>query len=457
MPASRHLIFGFTLLLALVSPVEAVASCLSCHAGKSGGFSPGHEFAADNCTACHGGNPEASELNDAHQGMLPFPGNISNAAQACGACHADKVESVSHSRMHTGHGMVATTRQLVDGEAGAAGSDTVQSLGHGPADSMLRKLCASCHLGQDKTAHRLDPISDRGGGCLACHINHYPEGAHPALSRQVSDGRCFGCHSRSGRISLSFAGLAEVIPTEGRQLRLADGRPVERRPADVHYQAGMRCVDCHRGPEVMGEDNAAPASCTDCHQPGPEHAAFTRDHERLECVTCHSQWTPRCFGCHMEYEAQGEQWDHVEGKATAGRWHEQRWDIRNGPGVLGVNRAGRVDLFTPGMIMTLAHPDWEEEKFLRVFAPLSPHTTGRARSCESCHRSAEALGLGEGLLETRSGRLEFTPKRQPLRDGLPEDAWIDLHGGGGATPRQGLRALSPGEIETIYRAPLPQR
>ena len=121
--------------------------------------------------------------------------------------------------MHTGHGIVDVTRRLVDGAAGPRHTTNLQSLGHGPADSMMRKLCASCHLGQEKTAHQLNAMSDRGGGCLACHINSYPENAHPALSRQVSDGRCFGCHSRSGRISLNYTGLAEILSPAGSHRR----------------------------------------------------------------------------------------------------------------------------------------------------------------------------------------------------------------------------------------------
>ena len=328
MPAPGHIVWGLIiLLLALASPMRAAEGCLSCHTGRSEGFSPGHDFAANNCTACHAGDALAVDTEKAHAGMLAFPGNMSNAGETCGACHADKVESISHSLMHTGHGMVETTRRLVNGEAGKPGTNTVQSLGHGPADSMLRKLCVSCHLGQEKTAHRLNPTADRGGGCLACHINHYPDNGHPALTTSVSDGRCFGCHSRSGRISLNYTGLAENDAPEEQQLRLADGRLVKRMPPDVHYQAGMSCIDCHSGAQLMGEKIAGPhggeaaqAECTDCHQPGPEHAAYTADHERLECATCHSQWAPRCFGCHMEYDAGGRQWDHLERAETPGRW-----------------------------------------------------------------------------------------------------------------------------------------
>lgn len=496
---------------ATLAPGES--SCQHCHTAKRHGFNASHGFAADNCIACHGGDNRAVTQADAHARMVAFPGNLENAQQSCGACHADQVSSVHNSLMHSGHGIVEVTRRLVDGEERPTAEANLQSLTHSPADSMLRKLCASCHLGQEKTEHKLDPLTDRGGGCLACHINSYPEDAHPALSRKVSDGRCFGCHSRSGRISLSYTGLAEVETageiSAGKRLRLADGRSVERMPADIHYLAGMGCIDCHTSVGVMGDGSSAghqrdavDISCEDCHvspleQPasttlktarhgtplehielradgpwlqsktsgrtlriptlGASHAENTAGHERLECVSCHSQWAPRCFGCHMSYDEQGSQWDHVERKETPGRWHEQRSEIHNGLAALGVNQLERIELFVPGMIMSLVHPDWEEDKFVRVFAPLSPHTSGASRSCESCHRSSSALGLGEGDIVQDGDGFHFTPHGEILPDGLSLDAWTDLHGKlGGGTPVQGQRPLSKEEMEAVLSAPLPE-
>jgi len=146
------------------------------------------------------------------------------------------------------------------------------------ADSLLRKLCASCHLGQPKRQHTLDPLRDRGGGCLACHINAYPQAGHPALSSRLEDARRFGCHSRSGRIALSYAGLAEIdeeaLGLAGTKApgRLADGRLVEQRPPDLHHRAGLACIDCHTGAGLMGteadqahREAAVDIQCSDCH------------------------------------------------------------------------------------------------------------------------------------------------------------------------------------------------
>jgi hypothetical protein len=460
--APAGLAFGF-LACCLLGMVQAAAeqpthdACIDCHENRMGGFTAGHAFGASACTVCHGGNAAAQEQAVAHAGMLAFPGLLENADRACGKCHADRVESVTASLMHTARGMVSTTRKLIDGDPGPAHTQNLQSLGDSVADSMLRKQCASCHLGQPKTVHAVDVTRGRGGGCLACHIGEYPENAHPALSAGVSDGRCFGCHSRSGRISLSYAGLAEV---DEPGLRLADGRTVKRMPADVHYGAGMRCTGCHTADDVMSspagathQREAVMAACTDCHEP---HSQDT-EHTRLTCSACHSQWAPQCFGCHMEFDAEGEQWDHVEHRLTPGSWTDKRWGVRNTLPALGVNADNRIEAFTPGMIMTVAHPTWDDDKFIRVFAPLSPHTIGKSRSCASCHRSSQALGLGEGSLELVDGTLRLVPAHDKLRDGLPADAWTDIENSlGGRAPLPGQRPFTESEMQKIFSAEIQQ-
>jgi hypothetical protein len=476
--------------------------CIACHADRAAGFNPAHGFAASACVACHDGDAAASDREDAHSGLIAFPGGLADAERACGGCHADRVDGIRDNLMHTGRGMVRVTRQVIDGSAGDEATQNLQSLGDSVADSMLRKQCAGCHLGQAREAHAIEVTSARGGGCAACHVNDYPETGHVALSATVSDARCFGCHSRSGRISLSFAGLAEIDPPadDEDRLRLADGRHVARMQADAHYLAGMGCIDCHTSLGMMGaaashagQREAVDIGCADCHAnaaprlaladwpadlPGAKRRipfatnpatrflatqkhgtplwhielradgawlhtkssgkllkipqasttahAGNGEHQRLECSSCHSQWAPQCFGCHMAYDPAGEQFDHSERQNTPGRWSDERWHVDNALPVLGVTAGGRIGAFVPGMIMTIAHPSWEEERFLRRFAPLSPHTTGRSRSCLSCHRSSRAVGLGEGELVESTGRFVFEPRYERLADGLPADAWTSL-------------------------------
>ena len=208
--------------------------------------------------------------------------------------------------------------------------------------------------------------------------------------------------------------------------------------------------------DAVHQRDAVAARCDDCHsQMSTAVPAHDATHARLECATCHSQWVPQCFGCHMEYDADGRQWDHIEQRETAGRWQERRSDFHNAPGALGVTEDNRIELFIPGMIMTLVHPDWDDEKFVRAFAPISPHTIGAARSCESCHRSSVALGLGQGEIELSDGEIKFTPARSLSQDGLPADAWTNVDGSlGGTTARDGHRPLKADEMKSILAAPL---
>jgi hypothetical protein len=531
--------FVAALLVVAMTPARAIAAdpgtsvngCAQCHSEEQRGFNPSHAFAADNCSACHAGNPASSTEAEAHHGLIAFPGDLATAGRACGSCHANRVSGVAGNLMQTGHGIVQKTRAVLDGSPADDQPANFQALGNSVADSMLRKQCASCHLGQPKRVHALDPTRDRGGGCLACHINDHPADAHPALTSRVEDGRCFGCHSRSGRISLSYAGLAEIPPPEDAgerpALRLADGRPVERLPADVHYLAGMGCIDCHTSIGLMADAGdashqreAVDIACGDCHgnenprvamrdwprelagmkkhvpfaaeagspflttkkhgtplwhielrddgawlhtkntgrvlripDPSPAQHAGDSTHERLTCAACHSQWAPQCHGCHMEYDAGGEQWDHIDRAVTPGRWSDRFWHADNGLPPLGINDRDRIEVFVPGMIMTIAHPAWERAKFLRRFAPLSPHTTGRSRSCASCHQSSKALGLGEGVVVNEGDAFSFAPRHDLLQDGLPADAWTNTdHSLGGQTPLPGQRPFNLAEMTRILGA-----
>ena len=252
---------------------EDSSGCIGCHQNKVTGFATGHQFGARNCVSCHKGNSKANTIESAHQHMIAFPGNGSNANITCAGCHPARVNDVHHSPMYTGTGMVSVTRHVFDETTTPEGDAGLQSLQQSPADSLLRKQCASCHLARDKTAHSLDVTRDRGGGCLACHINQYPENAHPGLTARVEDGRCFGCHSRSGRIALNYAGLAEVTSSTSSDTqklgRLNDGRLVTHTAADIHQRAGLACIDCHTSRDLMGNPDGSQGkvdiSCSDCH------------------------------------------------------------------------------------------------------------------------------------------------------------------------------------------------
>lgn len=258
--------------------------CLACHGGVTG-LATAHDPEALGCSSCHLGDPLAFDEPRAHAGMEPFPGDLATATESCGqaACHPEAVHHVAGSLMNTGRGMISVDRFCFGEQSVPDGGSTFADLAREaeptPADDHLRRLCASCHLGNRRDDHTLDRFT-RGGGCAACHLAeatpYKDTRRHRRLTVKVDSERCFGCHSRSGRISLSYHGLAEVALGEPHDSELYDGRPARRVEPDVHAAAGMGCSDCHTRAEVMGDghsydhkEEAIEIACTDCHPTAP--------------------------------------------------------------------------------------------------------------------------------------------------------------------------------------------
>lgn len=288
--------------------------CLSCHAEMTG-FVAAHNPATIGCASCHLGNPWTLDKKLAHSGMTLTPGNLSLANQTCGAsnCHADQANRVRASLMNTMSGVVAVDKYVFGENSDLNAHFAVSALGHSPADTHLRNLCASCHLGHDKNHPGPINETDRGGGCSACHLSYGAEATlelqktgtrstpthHPDISIRIPNEACFGCHSRSGRISTSYEGWHETLLDENVAKSspgwpagfrvLADGRVFEKHAADVHAEKGMACVDCHLAAEIMG-DGASPAhendaikiACADCHGQG---RASSAEYSELDAET----------------------------------------------------------------------------------------------------------------------------------------------------------------------------
>ena len=192
-------------------------------------------------------------------------------------------------------------------------------------------------------------------------------------------------------------------------------------------------------------------------QTGSSHMPLLAEHKKLSCDSCHADWVPTCLGCHMSYDEDGKQWDHSMQEFTSGAWHERRWNSGVGPATLGKVDADKIDVFMPGMIMSMDHPVLEETRFIRRFARISPHTTAPGRSCEDCHRSSTALGLGKGRLHETEGKLMFVPTLESLNDGLPADAWTSLEKSAVIPEEKYPRPFTAREIEKIYMVPATDR
>jgi hypothetical protein len=302
--------------------------CLVCHANVTG-LSESHAPETIGCAACHLGNVFSLDAPTAHAGMVVVPGNLADVRRTCsGACHGTIAGRVERSLMTSNAGLVAVNRAAWDESHEDRGGAHIARVGFSPADTHFRQLCASCHLGLAKDEPW--PIDEypRGGGCTACHLT-YSAGAFAALERYRAHGRtpgrkppsihpditlpsdntpCFGCHSRSGRISLAYEGWHEVdheLPDGSFPVRrrLDDGRTVVKVTPDVHASSGMLCVDCHTTREVMGD--------------GIAHARQA-DQPHVACEDCHSTGRPPTIEASRAPE-DGRRIARLRGLATGGR------------------------------------------------------------------------------------------------------------------------------------------
>jgi len=516
------------------SMINNKETCFNCHKQNSG-FSEYHNPLNIGCTSCHLGDPNAIDKNQAHKNMVLIPGNLADADKTCGKCHKDELNKIKHSLMTTNSGLVAVDK-FIFGEADSPDYHyDINDIQFSAADKHLRDLCANCHLGAEKSEFGKITQLSRGGGCNACHLN-YSENAikdldrylksgkidlpkvHPSTDVFMTDEHCFGCHSRSSRISTNYQGWYEtllnkedIIDKDGYKI-FEDERVYGFKGEDVHHSKGLLCIDCHSSHEVMGdgkdylhEENAVTLNCADCHfkdkpntitydeldiesslvflhrkykhtdkkilavkkdghplvntfvdendevfligkKDGQLHPIkkqselCSRDssHKDVSCSSCHSQWAPRCIGCHNSFEKKNKNaYDLLDKKYVEGGWVEHVYEFLADKPAMGVrvnNEGRKIEPAIPGMIMTIDHESYEKGKkgntFHRLYAPNSPHTIAKeTRDCKSCHSNSAAIGYGKGKLNydisKGFGKWMFIPDYAlNPNDNLPEDAWI---------------------------------
>jgi len=185
------------------------------------------------------------------------------------------------------------------------------------------------------------------------------------ITSKISETQCIHCHNRGGRTGVSFIGTMESdgygtpnTKSGGKQGKL-HGKNYNHLQADIHYDKGLTCIDCHTKQDLHGDGNiyakkwqAVEVECEDCHGTmqkkselksswgnqmtnlkeqdgkiiltskitGKEHVVTqisevkfsSEGHtamvnipahmEKLECYTCHGTWAPQCYGCHAKQD-----------------------------------------------------------------------------------------------------------------------------------------------------------
>ncbi|WP_456377667.1 hypothetical protein [Lutibacter sp.] len=270
-------------------------SCLQCHQNTTG-YSEYHNPELIGCISCHLGNPNTLDKEDSHKGMVLIPGNLSDAKETCGKCHPNELSKIENSLMTTNSGLVAVDKYIF-GEADSPDYHYhIKDVKYSAADKHIRDLCANCHLGAEKKEFGKITEISRGGGCNACHLNYTEDASndlktyiasnkkelpkfHPSTDIFVKDQHCYGCHSRSSRISTNYQGWQETLLDKSEILGKTekykvseDKRVYVYKEEDVHHAKGMLCIDCHSSHEVMGDgkkhlrqEHAVKLQCADCH------------------------------------------------------------------------------------------------------------------------------------------------------------------------------------------------
>jgi|GEM_PF-643072 len=173
-------------------------------------------------------------------------------------------------------------------------------------DLYLTKACMRCHtwsFGDNKF-----PGDFRSSGCTACHMNYSDDGLsksadptidkgtppHPIkhiLTNKITTNQCTHCHYRGGRIGINFQGYREgggfgfnpknagflnkALHGHDASFYIKDEDTTNKHdetPSDVHFKAGMTCIDCHTKHDVHGDGHiysptkaAVEIRCVDCH------------------------------------------------------------------------------------------------------------------------------------------------------------------------------------------------
>ncbi len=219
-------------------------------------------------------------------------------------------------------------------------------------DDLLRRSCLRCHLhtrGSERWGEH------RGAGCSACHVPYPNRGedgpAAHVLVRNLGPTPCLKCHN-ANHVGGDFVGLFEKDFHRGFRSPFVDGKQApriygseqHRLAEDLHFRAGMECMDCHTLAEVHGsgksvkrETNQVSISCEGCHVRRDHPKVFVNEQgqalllgselrtipsrssepiahsvpehaERVSCTACHAGWSFQDYGFHLMLEEVARYW-----------------------------------------------------------------------------------------------------------------------------------------------------
>ncbi len=211
-------------------------------------------------------------------------------------------------------------------------------------------------------------------GCKNCHIESC-DVCHKAekdgkfiYSNEAANNQdmCLKCHAREA----SIMKINEKANTP-----------------DVHFAAGMKCMDCHTAREMHGDgikyismkqQGAMDVNCEKCHENIDKTVSHTIHGNKLDCKACHVEKVVSCTNCHFETMVK-------EGKRVA---------IPVSSWAFLMNYNNKV---TSANMQTFVAPG---NKTFMIFAPQFSHSVSKkGKKCEDCHNTANDKEIKKGTIK----------------------------------------------------------
>lgn len=233
-------------------------------------------------------------------------------------------------------------------------------------------------------------------GCKNCHtpscdVCHKTEvNGNPVYSTDVSRSQdmCLKCHARE-------TAIMNINKKENTE--------------DVHFAAGMTCMDCHTAREMHGDgikylsmkqEGVMDVSCEQCHDTISKTTSHTIHGENVDCKSCHIRQVVSCTNCHFETMVK-------EGKRVA--IPVSGWEFL-------MNYNGKV---TSANMQTFVVSG--NQTFL-MFAPQYSHSVSKeGKKCEDCHANTNVEEIEKGTINLtwlENGKVENIKGVIPVVEGV---------------------------------------
>ncbi|UCG32812.1 MAG: hypothetical protein JSU68_14240 [Phycisphaerales bacterium] len=435
------------------------AECQRCHLGVKGRDKRG-DYRGMGCSACHmpygneglyeGGDPTIPKDEPGH--LLVHM--IQSTRQAKVALGGKTYSGIPVETCTTCHDRGKRIGVSFQGLMESAFHSPYQASGEGQVDLHIKHyiamhqdihstegmMCLDCHTSIDVHGDGFIAGTNLAMVQIECTDCHGTPSAYP-WELPLGYGDEFGTPPRIGEargvatdLNARLSQGTLYAPEDG-YLRTARGNPfpevVRRGDRVIVHTAGGKDLELTPLKTLASDDSLG-------REPRVAMVAIHKHIDKMECYTCHAVWIPQCYGCHLKIDYSNSlrsfDWvaaghmhaepEHAADRGEAGydtylhgKVSEQRSYMRWEEPPMAVNGEGRICTCTTGCqpCVTIIGPNGETILHNHIFrtppglegsgsegqltldmTPGQPHTTGRARSCESCHMLEKALGYGIG-------------------------------------------------------------